>query len=45
MADVLEDEIYFWQPDLCTQQIVVIVLELRIREMIPPRDIVSVKIK
>jgi len=35
MTDVLKNEGNFWLASLRTQQVVVIILELRVREMIP----------
>ena len=35
MADILEHEGYFWVPDFCPEQIVMIVLQLSIGEMVP----------
>jgi hypothetical protein len=37
MADILEHEGYFWVPDFCTEQIIMVVLELRICKVIPPK--------
>jgi len=35
MADILERESHLWQPNLGSQQIVVVVLQLRICIMVP----------
>jgi hypothetical protein len=37
MADILEHEGYFWVPDFCTEQVIMVVLELRICKVIPPK--------
>lgn len=35
MTDVLEDKRNLWLSDFSTQQVIMIVLELRIRKMVP----------
>ncbi len=38
MTDVLENERNFRQPDLSTKQVIVVVLQLYISEVVPPRS-------
>lgn len=35
MADVLEDKRNIWEPNLGTQQVIMIILKLRVCEVIP----------